>query len=457
MASIKLVRTNYNTNNNHNSHNNHNNHTDNDRNQIRLTTESLLTYIKKNIQIIQNPPTVEATYDNNDADEKNDKEYDETNFSPQENGNMSSMKKLPANLHTLFSDFYSDINRIGVLKKLNQKSQDNVSLYVSVLVCCKDDFVVMPQKNQEAYVKSLMDKMTVSLKGEHFTDMGYKAMGWDKNSLYEDIQKCSSSKTLLRFLADYFHVNIFLLDVENDSLYVTGGNGYVSFKKNILLLRTSENSYEPLFYDNAKYIDYDSPIIKHLLKNNEYVEVLDVNMKSSDLSIPFVESVELLDKYLIDKCKNKLDRIVERLPLPFKAVRVFKNDDDDDKPNEENIVPQPLETNKNVVENQVEEDECCDSEVSDFEENEVEEKMQATDSVNVFCKKTQESPKSNVNQAMEKLMKEKITNKMKLTELQEFATSVGLSISNESNKKLNKEQLLTAINNAVTEYKNSQK
>ena len=252
----------------------------------RISTDDLINYIKENINTINNP-TLSNNIENNyivnnikendidndiDNDIENDIEKDIENgtslFSLQQ-GSTGQILNLPINLTNIFNKFMPNMYRLGVMKhNLTKDNHNNISLLSSVLSCLKEEFIQQQNQYQQLYVSQLNNNLITFINSDQYKIYCYKKTDLKQNEIMAQIKAYQNNKIVLKILADYFHVNIFLLHIPRDQLLVT--NNFNKFKKNILLLSLTDNSFEPIFYKNMKSLDNNIDIIEHLYDTECY-------------------------------------------------------------------------------------------------------------------------------------------------------------------------------------------
>ena len=220
---------------------------------------------------------------------------------------------LGDNISNLFNDF--KISRYGVLNLKTIK----ISFISAVLTCIKPGFLLLSDKEQINYITCIKNLLLTKYQGNAFKF--YRNLDWNKKKLLIDIDNLETSEELIRIISDLFLINIFIIDVEEDSIDVYGGDQFIPFKKNIFLLRHDRNTFESLFFkiktvDNGCLAD-DHDIIRSLIESNDFVNFNPVDLcdptKIYKLDPLFNEN---LDKYSpeiqikLEKKDRDLDRII---------------------------------------------------------------------------------------------------------------------------------------------------
>ena len=275
--------------------------------EVRISIEDVISYINTNKKEIDNIGIISVSqktdkkkefqiYDENKCDSENKSEV-EIETSILEINHVQKIKTLPQHLKSLFGDFISEFIHMGVISKIDDESNKNISFFSSILCCLKQSFNELSIPDQKKYLIKFFDEIKQNIFYEGFTKFKYAQLKWDKNSIHNDISLQLVTKYIIRYIADYFHINIFLLDLVNDVTYYTGGD-FIPYKKNIFLLRYDNDHFEPLFTAKSKYMTSGDEIIKHLIKNKEYVQTFNLNNKKDSIPLIFLPIEEDLANYI---------------------------------------------------------------------------------------------------------------------------------------------------------------
>ena len=362
----------------------------------RISIASLIAYIKDNMDVINNPKLEKTEEEENVLPlEVND----DTQFVALQQNSVRHISKLPANLDNIFSKFLPDMSRIGVMKyslSSNKGDKNKISLLSSVLSCVKDDFILQSSQVQQVYVSQLNNNLVGMVNSDKYTDFGYKKLGFKQNELISQIKGYQNTDIILRVIADYFHINIFLLNISMDQVLVANNSN--TFKKNILLILLNQNStngtnadddsFEPVFYKNGKIFDADSDIITYLHENKYYHNLIDSPEPDNELASDVLDSQKKiscandLEKSLVNPTKKT--KTINYSVRERQMLRLLNNSKDINK-SDSVVQPKqqiacvvqdknkPLENN---VEGMNEINECsesCDKNIPDLSEPEAEE------------------------------------------------------------------------------------
>ena len=170
------------------------------------------------------------------------------------------IKWLPKNLADILKISSTKYLHTGCLKKItfrygkrNEQQMDlQVSLLSSIVSCFYAQFSTMTVANQATFIQKLFERLKSDSSNSKFTHFGYnKKYKWHKTDIEVELAKCSYDGKVLKYLSDYFHINIFVLDIERDQIYYSGDE-YVPFKNTIFVLKFSDGTYEPISSQNVK-------------------------------------------------------------------------------------------------------------------------------------------------------------------------------------------------------------
>ena len=176
---------------------------------------------------------------------------------------FSVITSMPENLDKIFDVTNNKFLHTGVLNK-DIKTNMNISLYSSVLLCLIKTFNLKTVMEQNELVSSLTKNILSSLKKNLFVDYDYKKYGWTYEMLVKDLGGDTIGKSHIKMLSDYLHINIIIADLKNDSIYYCDDT-IVIYKKTIILLRYENNEFEPLISEMSYYYTCNNDIIKNIL------------------------------------------------------------------------------------------------------------------------------------------------------------------------------------------------
>ncbi|QKF93761.1 hypothetical protein QKU48_gp0303 [Fadolivirus algeromassiliense] len=323
------------------------------------------------------------------------KSNDEFNFSCLKFGESKNINDFPEKMKTIFDPFIKDFIRYGIKKTFD--NDNNLSFYYSVLSLLVNNFDKLPTKDQFNYITKLRDKLIIYMSNDEiFKQQEYTNMGWIKKDLMNSLIKFKINKIIVKIVADYFNINIFVLNIMEDRIYVSSDNEtYDMFRPNIFLAFNND-TFEPLIYSDSGLLDYNSgPVKKLITVDKNYVNIMNANLKD-DKILQFTITLSNINKYIKDDSRknNKIDS---------------------------ESTPQEI----------IEEKENTD--VSDEIENNYGEIIPDESDANAYIKDIEENNNSKqITPATQLVFK--ISPKMKLEELQEVAKKLNITLEKETKK-----------------------
>lgn len=238
----------------------------------------------------------------------------DSHFNILKHGEDKSFSDLPKKLKSIFEPFIPDIKRTGVLKSIDdlskfKKSSSNInlSLISSILYCFKQDYSELENEDKITCVKKITDKFLIDIRSEKlFTKYKYKDIGWKKKELVDALKEYKNNLMVLRFLSEYFSVNIFLLNVSEDKIFAMYSEDNFNIFKSSIFLTLFEEVFEPISYKDKYIWDYDSEPLKKLINVDKlYIGIQNVNFSIKNKEDKtFQTGTDDLDKYLPEEEKQ---------------------------------------------------------------------------------------------------------------------------------------------------------
>jgi hypothetical protein len=415
-----------------------------------LTTERLLEHIKNNIELhVQKNETMHNINTNNN-----------NNFSDEhKTESEKSIKQLKSPAMYQVLDIFNDDMFNGMLNDYNNQlvrfgsinyeydsesdddteNNENLSLVSSLLTIIKPMYKSLTYEQQLHNIRKLNEKFVHDFNSQNiFTFFDYTKYGWMKQSVFSDIKNHVNNKIVLKFMSDYFCINMWILFHDTNEIYLSYANNKCNtYRKNMILFYDSENQiYEPISkIDMETFIfDHDDDLIMHMFDNIDDVNPINIDLKKhsldfSDMNTDILEHYSQINKPKIKKNKYNNDD----------EINVETKIDDVDEINVETKIDDVDEIN-------------VETKIDDVDEENVEIK---NDNKKLFKKKhidneynDNELNETITNGNTENVLTHSVTTKMKLKELQDIATLMNIQIThtiNGKNKNKTKEQLVTHI------------
>lgn len=273
-------------------------------NDRKITTEGLIEYIKRNINKIYDIDAIDL----NTVTHVEVNELKKLSFQ-----DVRPVQYLPEIFNEIFDLNEMKYLHAGVLEKIPNYTA-NISLFSSVIVCVKQSFLSQSLSAQEKDIHTFIE----CLKNDS-NKINYKKYGWEKNELYDCIQKGFIGSNIIKYLSDYLCINIFILNISEQKITFGGGDEYVPYRKSIFLIHHGGDSFEPLYTESGtKYFLYNDEIMKRIRSKRNLVKAFKLceNMDTS-----FVEYEENLNVYLHKSVKVELvsQRQISKEKEPHKS------------------------------------------------------------------------------------------------------------------------------------------
>jgi len=274
----------------------HRNYTNTNTNR-RISINDLFDFIKKNVYVVNSLGYVDL----NDT-KRNIKT---TELHKLEFQDVQKISYLPPQLSQIFNIQHDKYLHAGCLKTCSELPKD-ISLYSSIMTCLKQPFLSLMVTEQDFFISRLLIKLRKEAikKYELF---GYKLYEWSKNTLETAVTNLESGVNVLKYLSDYFHINIFICDIEKDILQFTGGTVFIPYKKNIFLLKFNDGTFEPLYMDHTRTLSVNDKLIKKLINNLSLITPTNIE-KLAEPSIIIIDEPLLKYKPKVATCYPRLTR-----------------------------------------------------------------------------------------------------------------------------------------------------
>lgn len=233
------------------------------------------------------------------------KSNDEFTFESLSLGESRNINDFPKKLKNIFDPFIKELNRHGSKKSYDE--EHNISLYYSILSHLINNFSDLPEDDQYNYIKKLRDKLIIFVSSnDTFEKYKYDELGWVKKDILTSLAQFKLNKILLKLVADYLNLNIIMLNVIEDLIYIVSENdSYDMFRRNIILVYNAEEYFEPVTYSNTFLLDYNTGIIKKLITvDKNFLMLLGINLKDEVNTINFNIKLTPLEIKPDDKNNN---------------------------------------------------------------------------------------------------------------------------------------------------------
>jgi len=269
----------------------------------RVTLPKLLSYVLS--------LTTDTNSDNNTLESvfnHQTKSNDEFKFNCLKVGESKNINDFPEKLKTIFDPFIKDFIRYG--SRTIFENDINLSLYYCVLTCLIKEFKTYSPTDQFTFINKLREKIIVFLTSEEtFKNYDYEKLGWIKKDVINSFVQFKTNKLVLKVMADYLNINIFILNIIEDKIYVISENDSYDMFRSSIFLAFNEDIFEPLLYLDNTVLDHLTPPIKKLVTvDKNLLLIMNTNM-SNDTQINFNLKLSNVDRYTkkLPDIENKLE------------------------------------------------------------------------------------------------------------------------------------------------------
>jgi hypothetical protein len=382
----------------------------------RVTLPKLISFILSFSKENHKDADLDVVFDNI-------KSNDEFKFENLRYGETRNINDFSKQLKTIFDPFIKDFKRLGSRTNL-PNINSNVSLFFSILSQVYPDFYKFGPDDQATNIIKLRDKLIIHLSADKIMDFyNYTALGWSKKDLTNSLVQFKSNKMVLKLLADYFNLNIFILNISDDKLYLLSANDHLNiFRQNVFVVFYND-VFEPLIYNNVSMLKYNSEPLKKLIHVDKgFIKLMSVNLnqdkKEESQNIKML--LEDLSKYVSENENVKNDKDNKQ------DIKSNETDKDNvELNNTEQNNTEMLEDNK-YGEVYLEESDAHidDIENADHDKKDHGKKNNIANKNKVFVENADSSNEKNEKNKI----KFNISSKMKLEELQNIAKKLNVSI-----------------------------
>ena len=311
--------------------------------QKRITTKDLFQYIKNNSDTFKYVNCVDLN-DTSCVDIIDT--LDQLNFQ-----DLKKVNYLPPTLANIFKLNSSSSYKYFHLGVLNLIDKHNVTLFSSIISCLKHTFISYPISQQILFIEKFIKRLASDSKGHKYNMFGYKRYNWKKTDLYNDITNNLFNSNIIKYISDYLHINIFILDIDKDALYFGGGETYVPFKKTIFLLKYKDDSFEPFFTEQLKTFTVNDNIVKIIRNNISVVKCYILSTNIEFANITFEETEENLQTYKLKNTSKQFDAI--DVPKNNTVILKNNNSDNSDDSEEDNQFDESTEKPHKYIESDI--------------------------------------------------------------------------------------------------------
>ena len=367
------------------------------------------------------------------------KSNDEFQFSCLKFGESKNINDFPEKLKNIFDPYIKDIIRYGSRKTF--ENDINLSLYYSVLAQLIKNYEKFPLKDQLNYITKLRDKLIIYVSnGDIMQSQEYDKLGWNKKDVTNSLIQFKSNKLVMKLIADYFNINIFVLNIVEDKMYVVSENDYYDMFRSNIFIVFNVDTFEPLIYSDSNLLEYNSSPIKKLITvDKHFIILMDANLIDHQ---PLQFNIKL----------SNIDKYSKIIPENVKPNNDNLNDNlNDNKQDDDNLNDKTNSSHEDIKMSQDKINNIIDV------ENEYGEVLPDESDANAYIEDIEGSdPKSKLNAKTNSVIDStqlifKISPKMKLEELQTIAKKLNINIEKNNKQTTGKKKLIKTKGELIDE------
>jgi len=254
----------------------------------KIDIQDIVTYIEKNKKFIDAPK--------NDSLGFMEDDLKDIKIDPMHYNKIGTLENLPTNLSSVFGSV-NNLKRLGVIHNVQVPTEIDISFVSSLFAVIIDDFIKMKESEQIEFTEIFIRRIHKESR-EKYIEYEYSKLGWELKEFSNNIKTFTIGKDILRYIADYLFINIFIIDVEADSLVYVGEKRFIKYKKNIFILKLKDSWFEPVLMSDIRHCEFNSSTIKKLVNSRFLVERLDCDFTNEKEEFNFIVGQDDLERFL---------------------------------------------------------------------------------------------------------------------------------------------------------------
>jgi hypothetical protein len=329
----------------------------------RITLDTLIAFIKTNLSSLQPVSEIIMVEQEKKVPVKTENKVKKINTFYEELAENSNPINFCNNFTKNFPNFpesnllITNLNSLFIPEESEgKKKKVDYSKYTFFKAILYNLIKKITETELETFIKTLVKH--VSYGG--ITEFNYTKLKWNKKMLKDNINDNIINEMTIRVICDYLHINIFVLNDDSKKIEYGGGE-FVPFKKNIFVYKY-DNNYYPIFTKKDKFFQFNSDLMKYILKNTDILTLLSHDQ--------FSYKEEDLSKYIdISKILPEISLPSNNLPIHEEISIINKFDDDYSDSDEEEESEEDQKEEDEEDEDESEEDQKEEEEEEETEED----------------------------------------------------------------------------------------
>jgi len=235
--------------------------------------------------------------------------------------NLNLASHFPSRIRVMFSGYEQIVSLYKIMQNETiNNTEHNVSLYSGILFVLYDDFVTMSETEQIQLIHDLKTSLILGInRDRNFINFNYGSLNFTKVDLLTNIKNNVFGDDVLRYLSDFFEINIFIFDFEEQNVYtIYPEKMFVKYKKNIFLAR-SNGYYTPIIHRNESYWTSNMKCFEDFINNN-----------ADNFTV--VSCSDREKQFILADTNLEIDTATEDLEEVFHMNDIKKENKEDDEP-----------------------------------------------------------------------------------------------------------------------------
>lgn len=179
------------------------------------------------------------------------------------------------NFPNKITNFLGDLSKI----KRHGSCMNKMSFYACIINAFSQDFYKNTNDKKDKAISEFKSNLSYNLNHYKLFDyFCYKNLKWKKKDIVDDIHDNNISFYVVRYIMDYLNINIIILNINNDEVYVYYPEDKFDIHKNTVMLTQYCDNYELLVHDDGLWSWKITQFVDILTKNINNIKTLNFDL-----------------------------------------------------------------------------------------------------------------------------------------------------------------------------------
>lgn len=244
-------------------------------------------------------------------------------------GKSRSLTNLPNNLKLIFNNLEESTSRCGITTKKVERC--NPTFFKCLLYCLDPEYISLSEDTKNKQTTELKSHLAYNIKHSKLFDLfKYQELKWKRKIIIDDIATNNITMLIIKYIIDYFNINMFIIDVPNDILTVCYSDASFDVYKNTIIMSLCEDVYEPVYNLGNSFWKYSDEnyrrLLENITKNINFIDVIDFNPKTKQPKTFVIEETLNLTSYLTHNVQNnKYHLCIENIQITKSTTNKIKS------------------------------------------------------------------------------------------------------------------------------------